>query len=318
MKNKFCPDCAAECLDADYNCPDCGFPLVIDVVSEGTRIVIRGENTSRWARISQLLRKNGLTIDTLSEANPAQNGENGSSEIETAFLQDALKASDQQKVLEEDQDAFADDFFGAPTAAIEEIRSYSQQSRFIVEVGEHSGIGILVSEFGHILVPSSVVEDAFQRKTTTVLSKGTLVEDYRTVIPKAGPVGFGRVFADLIRQSATLDLALLQTESTGTLEFDLDFDSEPKVGDAVWLAVFRGDKPNPESITISERISDASGVTYLVLNSSMSTVYEGAAVFNGSGALVGIFVQHDGQGLLLTNRQIREKAPLIYKAISGL
>lgn len=365
MNNKFCPECAAQCSELDFNCPECGFPMVIDVVSEGQRIIIRGEHVSRWNRLAQLLRRNGMTINTTiskstahqqiwwalpgagllvfllslllgqpladaiwppppsfssplasSATSPDAPQEPQSDAVETAFLQDALKASEQQRYFEE-QIPDEEEIFPLQAVSVEEIRRHMRQARCRIEVGERKGFGVLMSEFGHVLVLSSLIEGAFERKTTTVLSEGTLVEDYRTVYPKASVEKSDLVFADLVEVSSLLDIALLKIEVVQPLDFALDFDDEPEVGEAVWVGVFRGDKAMPEAATVIDQKGDASRVTYYRLDTAVSAHDEGAGIFDQSGTMIGILVRVEDQDCLLTNFQIRDKAPLIYKALLG-
>lgn len=62
METKFCPDCGEACSPDFEACPECGFPMKLELVSTGTALMVPKSQVSAWNRISQLLRKNGLAV----------------------------------------------------------------------------------------------------------------------------------------------------------------------------------------------------------------------------------------------------------------
>lgn len=72
MSTRFCPDCGAECGQQDQACRECQFPLQIQLVSQAGDLVIEKNQSQRWHRIAQILRRNGIKIETRARKYPAR------------------------------------------------------------------------------------------------------------------------------------------------------------------------------------------------------------------------------------------------------
>lgn len=70
MSGPYCPDCGAQCMPGADACPECQFPLVLDMVAHDEGMRIDARQMDRWKRISQLLKRSGLRINT--SADPAR------------------------------------------------------------------------------------------------------------------------------------------------------------------------------------------------------------------------------------------------------
>ena len=64
MTVRFCPDCGAECHPQDHDCRECQFPLTFKLVSQDGDLKILKSQSNRWQRIAQILRRNGIQIET--------------------------------------------------------------------------------------------------------------------------------------------------------------------------------------------------------------------------------------------------------------
>lgn len=63
MTIRFCPDCGAECGPEDEACRDCSFPLRIVLVTDRGHLRIQKAELTRWNRIAQILRRNGIKVE---------------------------------------------------------------------------------------------------------------------------------------------------------------------------------------------------------------------------------------------------------------
>ncbi|MCB1053150.1 MAG: hypothetical protein H6510_00050 [Acidobacteria bacterium] len=64
MTARFCPDCGIECQHQDTQCPDCAFPLELEIQTSLNWQRFKGINVQKWNRIAQLLMKNGIVIQS--------------------------------------------------------------------------------------------------------------------------------------------------------------------------------------------------------------------------------------------------------------
>ncbi len=72
MSNSFCPDCGSDCSQHLESCPECQFPLTLLLRANEGKLVLKGEELKSWHRISQLLRRNGLKIETQAVSSGSQ------------------------------------------------------------------------------------------------------------------------------------------------------------------------------------------------------------------------------------------------------
>jgi len=72
MTVRFCPDCGAECHPQDHDCRECAFPLTFKLVSQDGELKILKAQSNRWQRIAQILRRNGIQIETHAARYPSR------------------------------------------------------------------------------------------------------------------------------------------------------------------------------------------------------------------------------------------------------
>lgn len=72
MSIRFCPDCGAECGPDDFSCRDCSFPLQFHLVTSQGDLHIPKSQQNKWHRIAQILRRNGIKVETRSARFPAR------------------------------------------------------------------------------------------------------------------------------------------------------------------------------------------------------------------------------------------------------
>lgn len=72
MSIRFCPDCGAECGQQDQECRECRFPLHLQLVSQSGDLIIQKSQLNRWHRIAQILRRNGIKIESKARTYPAR------------------------------------------------------------------------------------------------------------------------------------------------------------------------------------------------------------------------------------------------------
>ena len=71
MSPQFCPDCGGQCNAEDSHCPECQFPLELEIVREAKAVRIPLDKEDRWNRIARLLQRNGLRIKPVEGASLA-------------------------------------------------------------------------------------------------------------------------------------------------------------------------------------------------------------------------------------------------------
>ncbi|CAM2067684.1 Zinc ribbon domain-containing protein [Sulfidibacter corallicola] len=59
---RFCPECGADVGPDATSCPDCRFPLQLQILAEGRGFRITSQQAGNWSRISNLLRRNGINV----------------------------------------------------------------------------------------------------------------------------------------------------------------------------------------------------------------------------------------------------------------
>ncbi len=64
MNIRYCPDCQEQCEPNDTECPECGFPLRLVVTIHGNSREIGKSQLKGWNRITQVLIRNGVRIET--------------------------------------------------------------------------------------------------------------------------------------------------------------------------------------------------------------------------------------------------------------
>ena len=64
---KYCPDCGAERQDQDPICPECQFPLKLQLLDSEEGYYLPENQRKSWLRVWTLLRKSGITIETSSK-----------------------------------------------------------------------------------------------------------------------------------------------------------------------------------------------------------------------------------------------------------
>ncbi|MDJ0839604.1 MAG: hypothetical protein QNK37_23995 [Acidobacteriota bacterium] len=64
MSQLYCPDCGGPYQSGDQVCPECDFPLRMEVIAQGSVITIKGSEAAKWKRLAPLLKRNGLNIVT--------------------------------------------------------------------------------------------------------------------------------------------------------------------------------------------------------------------------------------------------------------
>lgn len=62
MSARFCPDCGAECSGKEEQCPDCAFPLSMELQTGMGWVRFQGRGLAQWQRVAQLLSRNGVMI----------------------------------------------------------------------------------------------------------------------------------------------------------------------------------------------------------------------------------------------------------------
>lgn len=62
MSGPFCPDCGEQCKPQDKSCPECSFPLELEIVSLGEGYRIESDQQAHFKRVMQLLKRGGLNI----------------------------------------------------------------------------------------------------------------------------------------------------------------------------------------------------------------------------------------------------------------
>lgn len=74
MSLKFCPDCQAECRPGDEKCPECGFPMQLQIFANGGRREIPSSELDGWHRIVQVLQRSGVQVKTGRKSDLGQGG----------------------------------------------------------------------------------------------------------------------------------------------------------------------------------------------------------------------------------------------------
>jgi len=63
-QTQYCPDCGEQCGARDDACPECDFPLALEVVVSSDAVTIRGRERDKWKRLSALLRRSGMRVSS--------------------------------------------------------------------------------------------------------------------------------------------------------------------------------------------------------------------------------------------------------------
>lgn len=64
MSGPYCPDCGAQCNPGAAYCPECKFPMELKVTTHSKGLLIDSSQMDRWKRVSQILKRGGLRIQT--------------------------------------------------------------------------------------------------------------------------------------------------------------------------------------------------------------------------------------------------------------
>lgn len=353
MSNKFCPECGADCRHHLEQCPDCQFPLALELRNRDGDLILRGDHIRRWNRIAQLLRRSGLVVEIQPDQSvsmlwwwalpgagllfllislafgarlanaiwppPVQNvaildlsketDDQSQPESDPSFLADALRASDDQNIEEDDMPEVEI----RDIAEYDAIKSHTESVFVTVSVDNRFRSGILINDSGLVLTTLNNVTGAFERRRSTITEGTSLTQDTITIFPKTASLNGPSSDAQLYQESIELGIAALSSPITGAPTCRLDFDSYPDPGDRVWIGIVRAGQAYPEQAEVIRSTMVESTASYMALNSSLGSASEGAPVFNQYGDVIGILLIQGGSDLMLPLRSIRERAPLIYK-----
>ena len=378
MSAKFCPDCGEQCGPDDEQCPECGFPMRFQVVSHGSFVTIPKSQAEHWQRIAQILRKNGMKLESKQagawsghqawwalpivgafiflmtlifggslvdtfwkpvyatvpvldlnqpvdeEGNPlpqaqrsvntAATANGDDSEVDTSFLKQALKTSEDQLVEPETQLYDPGDFVDLPEASADQIRRLGERATVEVSVSEQVWKGTLMSG-DSFAVASDVLLDAFRNETRSVVANGSLTQETVYVEPMANLFGLDKRPARVLIEGQAVGVTLLQGRWQHAIDFGFNFDEDITVGSELWICNRVGSKLYPEKVQVIDTLDTPDEVTFWVVDSGYGSNQAGAPVFDLFGRVTGIFLEVQGSDCVLSLYWLKDKAPQIYREL---
>ncbi len=236
-------------------------------------------------------------------------------ETDTSFLQSALKTSDEQMVVPEDQVENYDQFLDLPEASADEIADHMAQGVLEVSVKQTMRRGTLLGADGYFIAETTLLENAFQNDVRTITSRGSLVQENVYVVPLAGRPGENTQPASLIVDGPALGLSLLSAPIDADFDYELNFDADLVEGQEVWVASYYEGRFYPEKTTVTGSVANAQNVLFWTLEKDLGIGYGGAPVFNPDGKLGGVLLYFQGAPVVCSLYRLRDKAPMIFKEL---
>jgi len=242
-------------------------------------------------------------------------GETSMAEVQS--LSDALRTTQEQYDSSNDN-IDLDEYVDKPEVSHATIEKFASQAMIDISVKNTKQKGTLLSRDGLFLVSSQLLDLAYKREVRTVPDGRSFREKVVTVIPTAGLAGKSQGQASSVFTSEETGVTLLRIAGNFPLDYSVDFDSPIEVATIVWLTREVNGKFYPEKVRVIDVIDydKENRIKYWVLESDFGSRNAGTPVFDTYGQLVGIFLPFQGHDTVLPLLTIRERAPLIFKAVN--
>jgi len=236
---------------------------------------------------------------------------------DTSFLEKALRTTEDQRRLAEEETFDPSEYIDRPTLSAEAVLARARLALLEVRVDDEARRGVLLTSGGLFLVETEALNEAFKNEVRTVREAGSLIQKTVFVAPQVGRPGEPSVEARKLRESTRLDVTLMRADLGLSVDFPVDFDQPISIGVDVWLGLYRSDGHQVERHRIVDEWRSYQGGRVWVLDDAAiyPAVHSGSPLFDKAGRLVGVYLVQDGQALALSLLDLREIDPLMFKDI---